>query len=682
MKNHTDKKNIKFLKITPFINKQMKINKKINNKRNYKNDKLIITYKNKNIYNVHSPYKTINNERHSLYSKNDKNNCYFNKKEPIFNTPQKSGIKIIPSITNTQEKIHNFSKTSKTSKTFFQVHKNIFKRGKKNLDAHKLGDKYIDNEIEKDKDNNNAKNCKNTYTINTFNFNSFNNSINNVQINNNIYTNINNNINNNFFNNHTFNNNILNNNTFNNNIFNKKNVNKKMDEIKTSSENFSNKSFQNNSSKNIINNINININQSSYNLNTISDFCHKLKYNYSNNKRCSKNNHFIYLNSKKNNNLQIKNQRSKKLEINIQLSEIKLKELKSNWYNNRKKKRELLNKTNNSNLVSPSHKKNEQYFYRCNTNNSDNDKLNNRKRIFSNENIVSKNSNQITIDNKNSKSQSCSTNKRTPKYRFKSSDTFKVESRNNFNKLEVFNTKTSNNILPIVPDIRKHIKSTFDFDSAIETINSSNTNISQNNITNNIKIINEKQIIQNINKRRHKCSKNILAEMVKKECDICHKFIDSHLFKIHYNSHPSQIFEWLYLGSFINACDIDELRKNKINYVLNCAIECHNQKLPKDIKELHLNIKDQNDFELINYFEESNKFINECKLEGGTMLVHCKLGVSRSASFVIAYLIENNKLSTQKALKFVKEKRKQIKPNDGFIKQLRKYERIIYLRKN
>ena len=168
--------------------------------------------------------------------------------------------------------------------------------------------------------------------------------------------------------------------------------------------------------------------------------------------------------------------------------------------------------------------------------------------------------------------------------------------------------------------------------------------------------------------------------MEKKECNICHKYFDSHLFKIHYNSHPSQIFEWFYLGSFSNACDIKELRKNKINYILNCAIECHNKKLPKDIKELHLKIKDNENFDLINYFEEANEFINKCKLEGGTLLVHCKLGISRSASFVIAYLMENNNLSVEKALNFVKQKRNQIKPNEGFMSQLKRYERLIHFK--
>ena len=39
------------------------------------------------------------------------------------------------------------------------------------------------------------------------------------------------------------------------------------------------------------------------------------------------------------------------------------------------------------------------------------------------------------------------------------------------------------------------------------------------------------------------------------------------------------------------------------------------------------------------YFILSNKFIEEALNNGGNILVHCYAGVSRSASFVIAYLM-------------------------------------------
>ena len=223
-----------------------------------------------------------------------------------------------------------------------------------------------------------------------------------------------------------------------------------------------------------------------------------------------------------------------------------------------------------------------------------------------------------------------------------------ISIKNNINKNQIINNKINNIVI--------------------------NHNIKLTNIT---KKTNEKQTqIDRFNKYIN-FGKSLLSKISRKKCDKCNKLIDSHLFKIHYNSHPTEIFNWLYLGTFANACDVNELRRMKINYILNVANECNNKNLPRDIKELHLNIKDNEKFEILAYFDEANEFINKCKSEGGILLVHCKLGISRSASFILAYLIKYHKLTLESALQFVKQKRNQIKPNEGFMKQLYEYEKLI-----
>ena len=67
--------------------------------------------------------------------------------------------------------------------------------------------------------------------------------------------------------------------------------------------------------------------------------------------------------------------------------------------------------------------------------------------------------------------------------------------------------------------------------------------------------------------------------------------------------------------------------------------------------------------------------MNSCKEEVGIALVHCKYGISRSVAFIIAYLIKYLKFSADSALEFLLKKRSKIKPNDGFMDQLREYER-------
>ena len=51
--------------------------------------------------------------------------------------------------------------------------------------------------------------------------------------------------------------------------------------------------------------------------------------------------------------------------------------------------------------------------------------------------------------------------------------------------------------------------------------------------------------------------------------------------------------------------------------------------------------------------------------------------MSRSPTVVIAYIMWKNKLSLNKAIKFVKEKRPLISPNDNFMNQLKIFEELL-----
>ena len=220
--------------------------------------------------------------------------------------------------------------------------------------------------------------------------------------------------------------------------------------------------------------------------------------------------------------------------------------------------------------------------------------------------------------------------------------------------------------------------------------NETSANIIQNKIINN-KILSPINNFIKSNKDPSKEEKKIsshrtrgnstLIDIPRKECNICHKLIETHLLKIHFNSHPSQIFNWMFLGTYMNACDINELRRININCILNCAAECPNYHLPEDINELHLNIRDDKDFYLFPFFEEANIFINKARFSGKIILIHCKFGISRSVSFIIAYLIKYYGFNVKNALNYIKRRRYQINPNKGFLDQLIDYEKYIKERK-
>ena len=72
--------------------------------------------------------------------------------------------------------------------------------------------------------------------------------------------------------------------------------------------------------------------------------------------------------------------------------------------------------------------------------------------------------------------------------------------------------------------------------------------------------------------------------------------------------------------------------------------------------------------------------LNEC-LEyirtGKKTLVVCTAGISRSATVCIAYLMKYEGVSYDQAFNKVKEARKFIKPNHGFVAFLKEYEKKL-----
>ena len=202
-----------------------------------------------------------------------------------------------------------------------------------------------------------------------------------------------------------------------------------------------------------------------------------------------------------------------------------------------------------------------------------------------------------------------------------------------------------------------------------------NVNIvaTKTNITKNVVEVKKNKTQQKMDMLKSQ-GKSLLLGALKKECTICHKYVETHLLKIHMNLHFCPILHWLYLGNFENACDLKELRRNNIGYILNCAIECKNKTLPKSIIEMHLDVRDDPAFYIIKYFEKTNEFINKVRTEGGSILVHCKMGLSRSPSFIIAYLIKYYGFTVDSAINYLKRKRPYVNINYGFIEQLHEYE--------
>ena len=58
--------------------------------------------------------------------------------------------------------------------------------------------------------------------------------------------------------------------------------------------------------------------------------------------------------------------------------------------------------------------------------------------------------------------------------------------------------------------------------------------------------------------------------------------------------------------------------------------------------------------------------------------MHCSEGISRSATFVMAYLMQKERRGVQEVLAEVKEKRKQVRPSENFLAQLEVWRELDY----
>ena len=78
------------------------------------------------------------------------------------------------------------------------------------------------------------------------------------------------------------------------------------------------------------------------------------------------------------------------------------------------------------------------------------------------------------------------------------------------------------------------------------------------------------------------------------------------------------------------------------------------------------------------YFEECFKFIDEGRSKGG-VVVHCLQGVSRSATVVVAYIMNLKGAQLKQAFNYVAKLRPKIYPNPGFRAQLLVRPFYIYI---
>ena len=146
---------------------------------------------------------------------------------------------------------------------------------------------------------------------------------------------------------------------------------------------------------------------------------------------------------------------------------------------------------------------------------------------------------------------------------------------------------------------------------------------------------------------------------------------------------PLQNGKCIYLGNDCGANDFAKLTALGITHILN-ASDC----IPNYFEDtstityMRIPIADCGSVILNDYFPAVFKFINNALDTGGRILVHCFAGKSRSASFVIAYLMQYQRMRANDAITYIKTYRAIVEPNFGFRYQLIAFEKTLALDQN
>lgn len=135
------------------------------------------------------------------------------------------------------------------------------------------------------------------------------------------------------------------------------------------------------------------------------------------------------------------------------------------------------------------------------------------------------------------------------------------------------------------------------------------------------------------------------------------------------SSAVSEIYPWLFIGTISDANNLEILNENGFKSIISC---CHEIpiNLSPNISYHHHPVTDHPDTPLIDTIILINDILEYNFNNNIKTLIHCKMGISRSPSFVIGYLILKRNMSFDDAHSFIVEKRNCVEINLGFYKEL------------
>ncbi|KAI1883226.1 hypothetical protein AGOR_G00243040 [Albula goreensis] len=140
-----------------------------------------------------------------------------------------------------------------------------------------------------------------------------------------------------------------------------------------------------------------------------------------------------------------------------------------------------------------------------------------------------------------------------------------------------------------------------------------------------------------------------------------------------------KITDALLISNARSACSDELIRQEGVTLCINVSKQ---QPFPSTrVGTLRVPVYDDPNENLYKYFDRCADAIEGEAGRGGSSVVYCKNGRSRSATVCVAYLMKHRALSLADAFQMVKAARSVVDPNPGFWTQLERYEQELKRRR-
>ena len=149
----------------------------------------------------------------------------------------------------------------------------------------------------------------------------------------------------------------------------------------------------------------------------------------------------------------------------------------------------------------------------------------------------------------------------------------------------------------------------------------------------------------------------------------------------------------LYISGVEVFQDISDLSRRKLFTIVSMIHADEVPSLPNPFRQYFFPIDDAPEAPIEKWFEDTYFVIASSLLQGNSVLVHCRAGISRSVTAVIAFFLRSfrgnlqgylvcpyvarrpHQRWTDALLEFIQRKRPQAYPNVGFLRRLYAYEK-------